>query len=107
MFERWFGGGANAGLPTFAPILETARAGRLGRWLATPIGRLALILVLDQFPRGLFPGTPAAYALDHDALGLAEEGLRNGQYDALAQPWRGRSSSCRSPMRRDRATGSG
>jgi uncharacterized protein (DUF924 family) len=87
MFERWFGGGANAGLPPFAPVLEAASAGRLDHWLAAPAGRLSLIVALDQFPRGLFPGTPDAYARDPDALRLAEEGLRNGHYDALTRPW--------------------
>jgi uncharacterized protein (DUF924 family) len=87
MFSRWFGGGANAELPPFAPVVEAARAGRLDPWLATPPGRLSLILVLDQFPRGLFAGTPEAYAGDPDALRIAEEGLRNGHYDALAKPW--------------------
>jgi uncharacterized protein (DUF924 family) len=38
-------------------------------------------------PRGLFAGTPEAYASDPDALRIVEEGLRNGQYDALAKPW--------------------
>jgi uncharacterized protein (DUF924 family) len=87
MFGRWFGGGADAELPPFAPVVEAARAGCLGHWLATSLGRLALIVVLDQFPRGLFAGTPAAYASDPDALRLAEEGLRNGHYDALAKAW--------------------
>jgi len=87
MFLWWFGGGANAELPRFAPVLEAARAGRLRHWLAAPRGRLALIVVLDQFPRGLSAGTPAAYASDPDALRIAEEGLRNGHYDALARPW--------------------
>jgi len=87
MFVRWFGGGANAELPRFAPVLEAARAGRLDHWLATPLGRLSLIVVLDQFPRGLFAGTPAAYAADPEALRIAEEGLRNGQYGGLATAW--------------------
>jgi len=87
MFLWWFGGGANAELPRFAAFLDAARAGRLGPWLATPHGRLALIIVLDQFPRGLFAGTPEAYACDPEALAIAEEGLRNGHYDALAKPW--------------------
>jgi uncharacterized protein (DUF924 family) len=46
-----------------------------------------LIVVLDQFPRGLFAGTPEAYASHTDALRIAEDGLRNGGYDALARPW--------------------
>lgn len=87
MFGWWFGGGANAELPRFAPVLEAARTGRLDHWRATPLGHLSLILVLDQFPRGLFAGTPEAYAADPDALRIAEEGLRNGHYDALTRPW--------------------
>lgn len=87
MFMWWFGGGANADLPPFAPMLEAARTGRLDHWLVTPLGRLSLIVVLDQFPRGLCAGTPEAYAADPAALHIAEEGLRNGHYEALARPW--------------------
>ncbi len=87
MFGWWFGGGANAGLPPFAAVVEAAKTGRLDHWLATSPGRLSLIVVLDQFPRGLFAGTPEAYASDPDALRIAEEGLRNGHYDALTRPW--------------------
>ena len=85
--EWWFGGGSNAALPRFAPVLEAARAGRLDGWAATPLGRLSLIVVLDQFPRGLFAGTPEAYASDAVVLRIAEEGLRNGHHAALAKPW--------------------
>ncbi|GAA0590078.1 DUF924 family protein [Craurococcus roseus] len=85
--EWWFGGGSNGALPPFAPVLEAARAGRLDGWAATPLGRLSLIVVLDQFPRGLFAGTPDAYASDPAALRIAEEGLGNGHHAALAKPW--------------------
>jgi uncharacterized protein (DUF924 family) len=87
MFRGWFGGEANTGLPLFLPLIEAAKTGRLGHWLAKPLGRLSLIIVLDQFPRCLFAGTPAAYASDPDALRIAVEGLRNGHYDAMARPW--------------------
>jgi len=87
MFGWWFGGGANPELPPFAPAVEAARTGRLDHWLAAPQGRLSLIVVLDQFPRALFPGTSEAYACDPEALRIAEEGLRNGDYDALIRPW--------------------
>ncbi len=80
-------GGANSELPPFAPVLEAARAGRLDHWPATPLGRPSLIVVLDQFPRGLHAGTPEAYVSDPQALAVAEEGLRNGHYDALTRPW--------------------
>jgi uncharacterized protein (DUF924 family) len=85
--EWWFGGGSNRALPPFAPLLDAARAGRLDGWSATPLGRLSLIIVLDQFPRGLFAGTPEAYASDPEALRIAEEGLRNGHHAALSKPW--------------------
>ncbi|HEX2151548.1 MAG TPA: DUF924 family protein [Stellaceae bacterium] len=87
MFLWWFGGGATPELPPFAPMVQAARTGRLDHFLATPLGRLSLIVVLDQFPRGLFAGTPEVYASDPVALQIAEEGLRNGHYDALAKPW--------------------
>jgi uncharacterized protein (DUF924 family) len=85
--DWWFGGGSNAALPPFAPVLEAARAGRLEHWSATPLGRLSLIIVLDQFPRGLFAATPEAYACDPEALRIAEEGLGNGHHAALEAPW--------------------
>src|SRR5918997_6669394 len=84
MMQWWMGGGANAELAPFRPVLDAARAGRLDHWRATPRGRLSLIIVLDQFTRGLLAGTPEAYASDADALRLAEEGLANGHFDALA-----------------------
>jgi uncharacterized protein (DUF924 family) len=87
MFVWWFGGGSNPELPPLASVVEAAHAGRLDHWLVTPLGRLSLIIVLDQFPRGLFGGTPKAYASDPIALRIAEEGLRNSHYEALTMPW--------------------
>jgi uncharacterized protein (DUF924 family) len=43
-------------------------------------------MALDQFPRSLWRGTPAAYAQDIRAARLALEGLENGHFDAL-EPW--------------------
>jgi uncharacterized protein (DUF924 family) len=86
-FFPWFGGGANAELPRFASVFEAAKTAQLSHWPAEPLGRLSLIVVLDQFPRALFAGTLDAYACDLDALRIVEEGLRNGHYDALTRPW--------------------
>ena len=72
MFRWWFGGGANPEIGPFASVVEAASSHRLDDWLATPRGHLSLILVLDQFPRGLFAGTPKAYAYDPEALQVAE-----------------------------------
>ncbi len=87
MLQWWMGGGANAELARFAPVVAAARAGSLENWLAEPRGRLSLIVVLDQFTRGLLAGTPEAYASDEKALRITEEGLRNGDYESLSHPW--------------------
>lgn len=87
MFQRWFAGGVDGSLAPFRPLLQAAKDGLLESWLATPRGRLSLIILLDQFPRGLFAGTAEAYAFDPIALRVAEEGLHNGQYRALTHPW--------------------
>lgn len=84
MLLWWMRGGANAELPRFAHLVDEARSGRLDHWLEAPRGRLSLIIVLDQFPRGLFAGTPAAYSSDPVSLRIAEDGFGNGHYDALA-----------------------
>ena len=87
MLTWWMRGGANAELLQFEPVVRAAKAGHLDSWLSTPRGRLSLIVVLDQFPRGLFAGTPEAYSSDPAALKIVEEGFGNGHYDALTTPY--------------------
>jgi uncharacterized protein (DUF924 family) len=87
MLAWWMRGGASAELARFAPVLQAARARQMDHWLETPRGRLSLIIVLDQFPRGLCAGTAEAYSSDQDALNIAEDGFRNGHYDALRSPY--------------------
>jgi uncharacterized protein (DUF924 family) len=87
MLTWWMRGGANAELHQFAPLVHAAKAGELDHWRDTPLGRLSLIIVLDQFPRGLFAGTPDAYSSDPDTVRIAEEGFGNGHYDALTSPY--------------------
>jgi uncharacterized protein (DUF924 family) len=67
--------------------LLARRGGRADLWAATPRGRLALIVVLDQFPRSIHRGTAEAFALGPKAVALALEGIACGHYDALATPW--------------------
>jgi uncharacterized protein (DUF924 family) len=87
-FEWWFRGGADAAiLARFRPVLEAACRGELDGWAATPRGRLALIIVLDQFPRTVWRGTPQAYAHDLRAQHLTLEGLARGHYEQLAAVW--------------------
>jgi uncharacterized protein (DUF924 family) len=57
---------------------EVATRGKLDHWLATPIGALALILLLDQFPRNAFRGTPRMYASDAHARAVADTAVTVG-----------------------------
>jgi uncharacterized protein (DUF924 family) len=60
----------------------------LFEWRATPEGRLAEIIVLDQFSRNLFRDSPLAFASDDMALVLAQEAVRTGADQALPQQQR-------------------
>ena len=57
---------------------DAAIAGELYLWRETPEGRLAEIIVLDQFSRNMFRDTPKAFASDTLALILAQEAIRQG-----------------------------
>ena len=84
---RWFQGGPEVDreiTKLFAPLLEQARRGELNWWADTPRGRLALIIVLDQFSRNVYAGTPLAYAQDPTALQLAQSGIEEGMERGLA-----------------------
>jgi uncharacterized protein (DUF924 family) len=52
-------------------VWEQAARGELDRWQSTPLAALALIVVLDQFPRNMFRGTARAFATDARALAAA------------------------------------
>ena len=58
----------------FAADVDKASAGKLDHWAHESRGRLALILLLDQFRRNIHRGTPKAYAKDKIALKLCVEG---------------------------------
>ena len=58
----------------FSGDVEEASDGTLDHWAHTPRGRLALILLLDQFRRNIYRGTAEAYAEDKRALKLCVEG---------------------------------
>ncbi|RJE21416.1 hypothetical protein PHISCL_06247 [Aspergillus sclerotialis] len=59
---------------------EAAKGGALDDWvdIARGEGALALILLLDQVPRNIFRGTPAAYATDGKAVGIARDVVDRG-----------------------------
>lgn len=68
----------------FGAVHAAAVAGELSEWRREPRGRLAEVVVLDQFSRNLFRGTARAFASDPMALVLAQEAVASGQDQLLA-----------------------
>ena len=62
----------------FGALRESVLRGERDAWLASPRGRLAYVIVLDQFSRNLFRGRPEAFAGDARALAAALEGIDDG-----------------------------
>ena len=72
--KLWFGKSAEndqAVSDRFAATLAAASAGKLDHWANNPRGRLALVIVLDQFPHHIFRDQPQAFATDPQALALS------------------------------------
>lgn len=69
----------------FGPLLLQAAQGELWAWRDTPQGRLAEIIVLDQFSRNIHRQTPGAFAQDPMALALSQEAVRAGALQALGE----------------------
>ena len=67
----------------FGATLEAAARCELFAWRATTEGRLAEVLVLDQFSRNVYRDTPRAFAQDALALALAQELVASGQDRSL------------------------
>lgn len=63
----------------FGSSIDAAASGALDGWKATPRGRLALVILLDQFSRNVFRGTARAFAQDARARDLALEALDSGE----------------------------
>ena len=115
LLNYWFGNLGSADLPSsdrtnlwfgenevvkrhlvrvFTKEYELATTGNLKEWEETPRGCLALIILLDQFPRYLYKGSSKAFSMDEKAQLLCAEGLREKMDhslttctgDALIQP---------------------
>lgn len=69
----------------FAETLVAAGKGELAGWAATPRGRLALIVVLDQFPHHIHRDHGQSFAYDAQSLALAMEMIERGE-DAHLTP---------------------
>ncbi|MGE0387507.1 MAG: DUF924 family protein [Gammaproteobacteria bacterium] len=68
----------------FGAVLDAAQRGKLYPWRTAPRGRLAEVIVLDQFSRNIHRETPRAFANDPMALVLAQEAVAAGHDRALA-----------------------
>ena len=68
----------------FGEVLEQASHGELYGWRAEPRGRLAEIIVLDQFSRNIHRGKASAFAADGVALVLAQEAIAAGALENLS-----------------------
>jgi uncharacterized protein (DUF924 family) len=62
----------------FLALWQKAAAGELASWEASDDGALALVIVLDQFPRNMFRGAPEAFASDALARDVARRAIDRG-----------------------------
>jgi uncharacterized protein (DUF924 family) len=85
--KLWFGkspANDRAVAERFVPTLVAATAGELDHWAHTPRGRLALVIVLDQFPHHIHRDRPQAFATDPQALAQSLAALEAGEGEQLA-----------------------
>ena len=73
----------------FPGLIQRAAAGELYAWRATADGRLAEVIVLDQFSRNVYRNTPQAFSQDPVALVLAQEAVASGALNLLDPTHRG------------------
>ncbi len=69
----------------FAATYEAATRGVLDNWLTDAEGALALLILLDQYPRNSFRGTARMFATDDKALDAANQAITSG-FDVTAEP---------------------
>ena len=84
--DDWFGGKAEFDAVLAREFADThAQVARSEAWAwrKSPEGRLAELIVLDQFSRQLHRGSPEAFAQDKMAVALAQEAVANGADEAV------------------------
>jgi uncharacterized protein (DUF924 family) len=83
----WFGASdeMDAGIrQRFGAAIEVAARGELAHWRDAARPALALVLLLDQFPRNVWRGTKRAFAYDRQALETARAAVGVGHLEPLA-----------------------
>lgn len=68
----------------FGSAIDQARSGGFDDWMQSPPTWLALLILLDQFPRNAYRGGELAFASDAKALHVAIDGIRRGMDRSLA-----------------------
>ncbi|WP_204367878.1 DUF924 family protein [Candidatus Jidaibacter acanthamoebae] len=69
----------------FHNVYQQAASGNLDHWKNTPEGLLALIIILDQFPRNMFRDKPTAFATDEKALYFTKYAINHGLNNKLSK----------------------
>ena len=90
-FELWFGKSDAADIEIkllFSDDVTKLVAGEYEDWLETPQGRLASIILIDQFCRQIYRGMPKSFEYDPIALKFCLDGIELGHDLALSRPLR-------------------
>jgi uncharacterized protein (DUF924 family) len=81
MMKRWFGGGMDQEITElFAHDLSEMGEGKLSQWQEDPMGKLATIILCDQFSRNCFRGRAEAFSFDHISLKISKQIVGNVPY---------------------------
>jgi uncharacterized protein (DUF924 family) len=89
--KRWFTGGEETDrqiAERFSELHRRAVEGELNAWLEHPQGRLALIVLVDQFSRNLYRGRADAFAWDSLSLAWSQQAIDNGHLTMLGMSGR-------------------
>ena len=80
--EKWYMGSPELDqeiIDRFMTTYEAARDGKLDHWQGDAKGSLALLLLMDQFPRNMFRNDPRSFATDPKARSVARHAIETGQ----------------------------
>ena len=80
--QRWFKSTASFDheiSERFGSCIEAAARGQLDEWMDSARGSLALVIVLDQFPRNIYRGTAETYRCDATARRVCKQAIETGQ----------------------------